>query len=243
MVQFNLLPDVKINYIKARRAKRTIMMSSILVSGVALFLFVFMFIVVNGVQKKHLSDLSTDIAQSKSQLKSKPDLAKILTIQSQLNSLTQLHKDKPVASRVLGFMQKVTPQNVSISGLTVTFKDQTMKITGSADSLESVNTFVDTLKFTDYVLTPLNSTDGSSASAPKPAFSQVVLTSFTVASNTQSDKNKAVSYGVTLKFAQPLFLSDKNADLQVNKQITTRSEVEKPSAVFQAAPSATGGTN
>lgn len=231
MIQFNLLPDVKLEYIKARRTKRTVMMASVLVGAASLTIFVLLFMVVNVVQKEHLSNLDKDITKSKNELKAKPDLAKILTIQNQLSSLPDLHKKKPVASRTLGYVQQLTPQNASISTLTVNFTDQTMKIEGSADSLATVNTFADTLKFTNFTVTDSE----NKVSDSKLAFSEVVLANFAVANGTSKDKNKAVTYNITLKFDPAIFSGDNDkVDLQVAKKITTRSETEKPSAVFQA---------
>lgn len=234
MIQFNLLPDVKLEYIKARRTKRTVMMTSILVSAASLAIFVLLFTVVNVVQKEHLSNLDKDITKSKNELKDRPELAKILTIQNQLNSLPGMHKQKPVASRTLGYIQQLTPQNASISLLTVNYTDQTIKIEGSADSLATVNTFADTIKFTKY--TTKTTDTASQVSDPKLAFSEVVLANFAVVNDNNKDKNKAITYSITLKYDQPIFSSDNEVTLQVAKQITTRSETEKPSAVFQAKP-------
>lgn len=231
MIQFNLLPDVKLDYIKARRTKRTVIMSSILIGSASLALFILLFLVVNVAQKEHLSHLQKDIDSSKRELQSKTDLAKILTIQNQLNSLPALRQSNPVASRVLGYVQQLTPQNVSISTLTVNFTDQTMKIEGSADSLATVNTFADTLKFTNYTTT----TEGKT-SDPTLAFKEVVLANFAVASASNRDKNKAATYTITLKYDTAIFSGDKDAALQVANKITTRSETEKPAAIFQAKP-------
>lgn len=246
MIQFNLLPDVKLEYIKARRTKRTVIMSSVLVGAASLTLFMFLFLVVNVAQKQHLSNLDKDITKSKNELKAKPELAKILTIQNQLNSLTDLHNSKPVASRVFGYVQQLTPQNVSIATYTVNFKDQTIKIEGSADSLASVNTFTDTLKFTNFVVSdpsqPTNST-----SQPALAFSDVVLATFSVASSSAQNKAKPANYSITLKYKSDIFSSNKDVKLQVANKITTRSETEKPGTIFESnsssAPSADGGAN
>jgi hypothetical protein len=54
----------------------------------------------SGLQKKHLSDLNKDIAAESKQLKRKPDIDKILTVQNQLDILTALHAGKPAASRL-----------------------------------------------------------------------------------------------------------------------------------------------
>jgi hypothetical protein len=240
MIQFNLLPDVKLEYIKARRTKRTVISSSILIAGASVALFVLLFSVVNVAQKQHLKHLQSDIDASKKELQAKPDLAKILTIQNQLNSLPALHQQKPVATRAFTYIQQLTPQNVSISSFTVNFTDQTVKIEGSADTLSSINTFADTLKFTNYTLTDTQNTGtNNGTSEPTLAFSDVVLSSFDVAKTSQ-DKKKAITYTITLKYKSEIFSGDKDAKLQVTNKITSRSETEKPSAVFQAKPTTEG---
>jgi hypothetical protein len=242
MIQFNLLPDVKLEYIKARRLKQTVIMASILIAGASIALLVLMFTVVNIVQKQHLSHLQKDIDSSKKELQAKPDLAKIITIQNQLSSLPSLHQQKPVASRTFNYIQQITPQNVSISAFTVNFTDQTMKLEGSADTLASVNTFADTLKFTNFTVVEAQNADATNNNAlaqPSLAFSEVVLSSFDVAKVSQ-DKKKAVTYTITLKYKPEIFSDDKDIKLQVTSKITTRSETERPSAIFQAKPTTEG---
>lgn len=231
MIQFNLLPDVKLEYIKARRMKRTLIMTSVLVTGASIALFVLLFSVVNFVQKQHMSNLDSDIAKAKNELKAKPDLVEILTIQNQLNSLPDLHNQKPAATRVFNYVQQITPQNVTISSFTVNFGEQTVKIEGSADSLATINTFTDTLKFTNYTVSDQESQQQTLA------FNSVVLAGFTVSTDNVRDPTKVATYSITFKYDPAIFMSDKDVKLEVTKKITTRSETEKPSTVFQAKPS------
>jgi hypothetical protein len=221
MIQFNLLPDVKLEYIRARRTKRSILIGSVLASGVALFILISLFFVVHGLQKKHLSDLDKDIASMTKELKEKPDLSKVLTVQNQLNNLTQLHDTKPVTGRLFGYLGQITPTPISIAKLEVSFTDSNFIITGAADSLSTINTFIDTLKFTDYTYKE-NEVDQT-----KRAFSEVVLTTF-------GRDDKGASYVINLKFDPAIFDVNKQVTLVVPKgKITTRSETEKPIDLFQ----------
>lgn len=226
MIQFNLLPAVKLDYVKARRNKRVTVLASVLVAGVAFGILVILFLAVQVAQKKYSNDLSADIATQSKKLESTEDLNKILTIQNQLNSLTGLHDAKPVASQLFPYLKQVTPANVSVANIQVDFAANTMAITGSASSINSVNTFVDTLKFTTYA------EDGGQAT---PAFSEVVLSNF-------GRDDKGASYQVTLKFDPAIFDSTKKTTLTVPQgKITTRSETEKPDALFQ--PLSNSGAN
>jgi hypothetical protein len=95
MIQFNLLPDVKQQYIRAKRMKRTAIVVSFLVAASSVFVFVMLFLSVYVFQKKHIDNVNNDIQASVKTLKETPNLNKILTIQNQLNTLPSLHAQKP----------------------------------------------------------------------------------------------------------------------------------------------------
>ena len=227
MIQFNMLPDVKQQYLKAAQAKKTAVTAGILVTASSLFIFTMLFLSVHVFQKKNLSDINKDIKTASDNLKSKPDLNKVLTIQNQLKSLPALQEQKPVASRLFKYLSAVTPASVNIGDLEVNFNENTMKITGTADSLQSVNKFVDTLKFTTYTVVPA---DGSTpaASTAKP-FSNVVLSDF-------SRTSKDTTYTISLSYDPTIFSSQNEVTLTVPKIISTRSETEKPTELFKALP-------
>lgn len=221
MIQFNLLPDVKIAYIKAQRLKRMVTMVSIVVTGVSLFIFTSLFLLINVAQKQHLQHLTNDITEKNKQLSEMPDINKILTVQNQLESLDQAHDKKPVASRLSGYIEKLTPNNVSISKLDVKFVDNTMEISGKTDQLVNINKFVDTIKFTKYTI---KDTEGD-----KDAFSNVVLDSFT-------KTETGITYTIKLAFDPVIFDTDSDVSINVPTLTTNRSATEKPAALFQESP-------
>lgn len=231
MIQINLLPDVKLEFVKARRLKRTIITICILVSSVAIAIFALCFVTVTVVQKQHLSNLEDDISTQTKELQDVPNIAKILTIQNQLNSLPTLHKDKPVASRIFTYIQQLAPNEASISSLTVDFAQQTMTVTGTADNLASVNKFADTLKFTSY------SIEAEQQGNANSAFSEVTLSQFSIGAG--STGGRAASYTINLKYAPEIFSSANKIKLIIPNQVTTRSETERPQNIFEA-PTVTG---
>ncbi len=224
MIQFNLLPDVKLEFIRARRMKHTVILICGIFAAIAVTVFVGLFLVVNVLQKQHLKNLSNDIKKDVGTLQAIPDLNKVLTIQNQLNSLSALHDQKPVTSRVFAFLGQLTPAQATISQTNIDFGANTMTITGNADTLTTVNKFVDTLKFTNY------KTDASPEE--KKAFSDVVLTSFG-----KNEKNS--NYQLDVKFDTNIFSNSGNVSLVVPKIISTRSQTEKPSDLFQKTPAST----
>ncbi len=227
MIQFNLLPDLKMEYIKARRQKHTLMFTSMLTAATAVTVFVLLFVTVNVFQRTHINDLDRDIKESSNQLTSTEDLNKVLTIQNQLSALPKLHGDKPVTSRVFSYMSQVTPNQVNIGSMTLDFSASKLEITGTTDSIGTINKFVDTLKFTTY--TALGN-DGSATNPLNKAFKDVVMASF-------GRTDKDATYQITLNFDKTIFDGSKNVTLNVPKNfITTRSETEKPTDLFKALP-------
>ena len=213
MIQINLLPDITIQYIKARRQKRLVMLGSTIASIAAVAIFIFLIVMVDVLQKKNLSDLNRDITSNSQQLQNTPNLNKILTVQNQLDSLTALHGKKPVTSRLFAFLPQVTPAHTTIEKLNADFSKNTLSISGEADGPTTVNTYVDTLKHTTYTLK--NHTNS------KLAFSGVVLSSFGV-------DNTKTTYTITLSFDPAIFSEQDDVILTVPNIISTGSVLNQP---------------
>lgn len=235
-VQLNLLPDVKLLYIKAQRQRRLVISVCILVTAGSIALLLLL-LSVDGLQHKHLNDLSKDITSENNQLSNKKNIGKVLTVQNQLQSLTSLHDQKPAASRVFEYLNQVTPASVSITNFTIDFTAQTATITGTSDSLSNVNKYVDTLKFITY-------TTDDQGSQAAPAFSNVVLSNFGL-NTSASDTSQAANYTITLAYDKNIFDITKKVTLTIPSATTTRSEVSQPSDLFKVAPPAapTGGSH
>jgi len=147
-------------------------------------------VAVNVVQKKSLSDLDADISKYSKQLKDTKDLDKILTVQNQLTTLTGLHNDKPVTSRLFTYVSELTPSQARLNLLTIDFASNTMTIGGEAPSLDTVSVYTDTLKGTTYSAKGI--TDSPNA------FSDVVLTAF---ARTQA----GATFTITCSFKPDIF--------------------------------------
>jgi len=222
MIQFNLLPDVKIKYINARRQKRLVILVSALVSvgslGVLLLVVAYIYVI----QGAQISDLNSKIKTASSSISNKKDqvddINKVLTVQNQLKSLDTLHADKPITSRIYDYLAKITPALVTVSKLAVDNNEgiQTISIQGSTNTLETVNKFVDTLKFTTFQPVAENSEKVT-------VFKDVVLVSF-------SRNDTGSTYSITLKYDPIIFKSTESASGLVVPEglITTRSELGRP---------------
>ena len=220
MTQLNLLPDVKLAYLRVNRNKRLVVGISLVVIAASVGVLLLLASVVYGLQKKNLHDLNKDIGTYNQQLKSTKDLDKVLTVQNQLTSLTGLHQDKKVASRLFAYLTQLTPTSASINQLDVDFAANTMSIAGSAASLDAVNTYADTFKFTTYQLVDTGGTD------TPHAFSDVVLSQF-------SRNSTGAAFTITLSFNPDIFNGAHTVKLTVPNIISTRSLTEQPTDLFQ----------
>lgn len=230
MIELNLLPDIKLEYIKAQRTRRRVTAISVLVTGVSVVLLILL-LGVGAVQKKHLGDLNKDIASANSALKNEQDVDKILTVQNDIGKLNDLHAKKPAMARTFDYLNQVTPNNVSISEMTVDTLTQTVTIAGATDALSSVNKYVDTLKFTTFT--------EAGADTASAAFGNVVLTEFGVNAEATS-ADKAAGYTVTFQYNPLIFDNAKDIKLTVPSLTTTRTNVSAPTDLFQSAPPTDG---
>lgn len=219
MIQFNLLPAIKLEFMRAKRLKRLVMLVSVGVSALGIAVVVLLFLAVNVVQKNHIDNLDKDIQNHTANLKDTQDIDKILTVQNQLNSITELHDKKPAVNRLYQYLAQLTPENTSISKLEIDFELNTVKVTGQSDTLETNNKFVDTLKFTTYTIAPKEGEEQSSE--PAKAFQGVVLANF-------GRDDTGASYTVEFTYDPVIFDNTQKVTLSVPSIISTRSVTEKP---------------
>lgn len=226
-VQFNLLPDVKIDYMRTRRTKNFVIAVSTIVTIASVAILLIMLGTVEVVQKKQMSDAQKKLDNANSQLDKVSDLNKIVTVQNQLHTLVNLHQSKHASSRIFSYLAQLTPSKASISRLSMDMSQNTLSISGNADSQKTVNTFIDTLKYTTYTV--------GGNDSPHQAFSQVLESSFAINSTD-------VSYTLDMQFDPKLFANNLTDDqgktitpkLSVPSLTTTRSILQDSSnALFQ----------
>jgi Tfp pilus assembly protein PilN len=223
MVQFNLLPDVKVAFLKTRRTKRLVILGSIALSALSIAGLVGMFLLVNVLEKNNLKDLEDQSKKTQTQIESIQGVNKVLTVQNQLDALPGLHKKKPAVSKLFVYLSQLTPSEVRVQKLSVDFDRKTMEISGSSDTPVGVNKYVDTLKFAKY--RPKN-VEGQE---PKPAFIFPTLES-------ASTDDKGTNYKISLGFDLDIFENYAETLLIVPNIVSTRSTVENPRPLFEKAP-------
>lgn len=220
MIQFNLLPDVKVSFIKTKRTKRMVVVMAVAVCAVSVGLLFVLFSFV-AVQKQHVSNLDQDIKSLTKELEETPDLTRILSIQNQLNTLPALYDGRPAADRLPGYIDQTTPVGIRINEFSQDYSTSTIEILGEADSLELVNSFADTLKYTKYK-------QSGEETAATNAFTKVVLSEFA------RDKDKA-SFTLSFNFDPVIFDITKSVELIVPNLVTTRAQAPE-SLLFNIQP-------
>lgn len=205
MIQFNLLPDVKKQYIKAKRTKRLIISSSFIVSGISIAVVVLFVTFVQIGQKKYIDDLTKDIAKETASIKSIEDLDKMLTVQNQLTLLPGLHEQKPQTSRLFTYLSQLIPPEAPVSSLSLDVEESGLDLKGSADSIATINKLIDTFKVVTY------RTDESTEETKV----------FTVNTSRINGDNTSASYQVSLTFDPTIFDNTKKITLSVGSPTDT----------------------
>lgn len=228
MIQLNLLPDVKKEYLRAQSARRKTIALSILVTIIAAGLTAVVAIYVYAVQNGIMYLQTQDIKGKASQLSSVKDIDKYLTIQNQLSQLSDLHGNKNNFSRLLDFLPRLNPappQNIVLNNLEVSTVDTTITFKGRVNDYGALSTFKDTLSNATFTY----QTGEENHDATK-LFSDVKIDSAVY-------EKTATSAGVTFSVIatyDPAVFEQKNLSVQVtvpNKE-TTGSVVGSPQAIF-----------
>ncbi len=216
MIQLNLLPDVKLKYIKTKRTKRTVIGISLIVIVASVALFIFMFSFVNVAQRGHIARLEEDINLSITEVQNTKGLNEILTVQNQLNIVSEKHKEKPAADRILPYLSQFLPEKSKIATISTDFTVNSISFIGNTTSIGDTTKLVDSLKFAKY------KTKSGAEGSP---FISVVLSSYT-ADVGNSD------FSINLVFDPIIFNNTEEITIEVPGIVSTRSSTEKPQIEF-----------
>lgn len=219
MIQVNLIPDVKAEFLKAQNMRRVVQFFSFIFAAGAASLALFAFFYVSVVQARHTNALQTDIDSLVNDLKNDTDLDKVITVRNQLVSVPGLHMQKSLSSNSIDFFKKITPTSISYTDVAIDFEESVISFEGTGEDTKSVNEFSDVLKFATF-------TD-EDVTEPEVAFPGVV-TDVVVP---KSEKDEPASFSIDA-FFDPRLFDTKSAKLEVPKAITIRSEVERPKDLF-----------
>lgn len=228
MIQVNLLPDLKQQYLKAQQIKHLVVVAAVLASLISLIILAMLFLYVQVVQPRHQANLQRDIDSGLSELKSKEDGVKIVTVQGVLEQVPALQDKKPLTSQLFTYLTNVTPKGVSYSELRLDLINNTLSLTGQANALEQTNELANNLKSASF---SYSQNDAQQSLQP---FSRVVFTSLGKSDQTSASKSVAFQLSMTI---DPILFNQgvSNAKLSVD---AASEKLLLPSAQpFEANPS------
>lgn len=231
MIELNLLPDVKKEFIRAQRTRNTViaaMIMATIAAGAITFLLVSFVWVVQPVYKKHQTG---EIEKNTKVLKDIKDIDKYLTVQNQLNNIQGLHDEKANYSRLFGFLQQLNPavpNNIALSSANVIEVDKMIELEGTARNFQAVNIFQNTLENAK-----LSYKDGDE-DRDLDLFDTVTLSQAAL-----SDNNGTVlaNFKFILTYNPEVFASEINSPVvTVPNLITSDADRNAPKEVFAPQP-------
>jgi DNA-binding helix-hairpin-helix protein with protein kinase domain len=108
MIQINLIPDVKREFIHAQKMRRATISISILV-GIAAVGIIIALALVLGSQAIYQATLSSSIDSEYKKLSGTENINTALTIQNQLQTVSSLNGKKSIDSRLLDVLAAINP--------------------------------------------------------------------------------------------------------------------------------------
>lgn len=135
MIEINLIPDIKRELIQTQRARSFVVMVSTIVGVTAIIIISLLALYIFSVQQIRGNGLDTQITTENKTLSEVKDLSKMLTIQNQLTKISQINDNKKIDSRIFNLLDNISPpspNNISISNVSVDSTEETISIDGQA---------------------------------------------------------------------------------------------------------------
>ncbi len=152
MIEINLVPDVKQEFLKAQRLRNTVISIAIMVGIASIAMVILLTVAVLG-QKGFEWRANQNIESENAKLQAVEDLDNTVTIQNQLKVLAGMHDEKRINSRIFDLITIVNPpapNDVTISNLVLDPELRVLTIQGSAvNGYASVEVFKKTILNTD----------------------------------------------------------------------------------------------
>lgn len=235
MIEINLIPDVKREYLKTRSMRNAVVSMSITIGIVVVGVAVVLGLVVAG-QLVTQSIQDNTIKTEGAKLTAVEDINKMTTIQQQLTAIDGQHEAKFINSRLFDVMAAINPaepNNVTISTLKLDPAEKTISIEGSA-----VNGYVALEVFKKTIInTSVQTRQGDKDE-------KVSLASDIVAGDTSFGENsegqRVLRFAFTFTYPDELFMvSDEVVSIITpqGKIDVTDSKLGVPSSLFGAKAS------
>ncbi len=239
MIQLNLLPDVKKEFLKAQQTKNAVISGAVLVSIVAAGVVALLATTVYGAQSVFISNLKKEIKSNHQTVASKQEINKYLAIQSQLKAVDEASANRSVYARWFEYLPQLNPKppfNITLFSAEIVKDGTSATLIGSGANFEVVNNFKNTLENAKLVYF---GTDGQKVE--KPLFTSVGSGS---PSLSNVDGKAVATFDFTLVFEPEAFsLSTVDPKIEVPKLTTSDGDQNAPKELFSAPPAQTTGSS
>lgn len=234
MIQINLLPDVKQEYLRAKRTRNTVVSFSI-IAGIGAAALVVVLLIVLGGQKALEAHADGRIKSEYDSLSQVEDLSELVTLQAQLESIGSQHDSKTMTSRLFSMLSVVNPtgeNSVQFSNVSLSPSENTIQIEGIARAgYVAVEALEKTIKNTNFSYAVA---DGERSTEPLSATVSTGETALTE----DSEGRKVLSFIVDIQ-VNPLLFSNQAKNVRIqgpDRQIdVTDSRVGVPESLFTPA--------
>lgn len=239
MIEINLIPDVKQEYLKAKRARMLVISGAILVSIASIAIVVLLAAYLFGLQAFLTKTADDEITKNQKQLTNVADLSNMLTLQSQLANISSLHDQQSMSSRVFDVLNAVRPSQpnqVTFSSVKYDTENKKIHIDGQA-----ANGFVavDVFKKTVEAATFSYQEDGKTTT--RPVASDVILSDLSYGEDASG--TKVLRFALDFNYDPSLFAATSKSVVVISpeKQNATDSYKYLPTSLFDSRAADTGG--
>jgi len=149
MIRLNLLPDIKRDFLKAKRDQARVVSFSILAVFVAAGVTVALAVWVYAIQQGWSNLLTQNIKDNVAEVQKITDIDKYVTVQNQLANLSNLHDGKNDFSRlmtILPILNPKSPNNIKLSSINLEDEQHTITMEGQTADFTGLVTFRDILE-------------------------------------------------------------------------------------------------
>jgi Tfp pilus assembly protein PilN len=243
MIEINLIPDVKQELLKAKRVRTLVISGALVVGVVSVGLVVILALYLFTVQSIRGNILNGSITSKSKELEGVDDLSKMLTVQSQLAALSQMHSTKNIDSRLFDILTAVNPaapNQVSVSSARIDAETKTISIEAQAvNGFEAAEAFKKTILDTAIVYK-----DASSNENMTKKLTYNVSTS-DMSYGEDSNGKKVLRFAMSFVYDEAVFArtSTEAVIAGPNTKNVTDSFLQVPQSLFSQRATSAGGDN
>jgi Tfp pilus assembly protein PilN len=243
MIQLNLLPDVKKEFLKAQGLRNMVVTVCIIttVAFVAVLIVLYGIIAGQIIKKNGVTDDIKKNAATIANAQDKDELDEYLTVQNQLSKISALKEEQQIYSRLFEFLQKLNPAVPNNAELTtvrvIDSTSYTIELEGSTKDFQSLNVYKTTLENAK-----ISYVDGEGSPVKDEALFESVQV--VESSISQSSEVPSVTFQIQVVYNPAAFASSTTTiDIKIDNVITSDSDISAPKAFKQKADGIDSNTN